>query len=1131
MRMRAWRFLAAILFINTSLMATFALEGRVTTPLDWRVGRAGRGREHSSPAPAGGATVSSRDGKDSNESQIDGQDRQLEPGKPIERELSGDQSHSYRIAMAAGQYLHLVVDQRGIDVVVTLFAPDGERKSEVDSPNGTTGPETITEIADVTGTYRIEVRSLEKAAETGRYEIKIEELRAPTAEEKYLIAAGAISEEAKLLEKGTLEARRKSIEKYQGALELYRRAGERNGEAETLHNIGEVYFSLGEMEKALEKYDEALPIKRAMDDRDGEAETLTSIGTVYLSLGDGQKALEKFNQALPIKRAIGNREGEAKNLNNIGNVYLSSGETQKALDKFNEVLPIIRAIGHRLGMSVTLNNIGVAYWELGEIQKALEKYTESLHIYREEGVLRGEAITLNNIGNAHLSMRESQKALDKFNEALPISRRIGDRRVEAATLTNIGNVYMSSGEMEKALEKYNEALPINRAIGNRGQEALTLHRLGVTYNSLGESEKAFDKHKEAYSIAQELGDRRGEAATLLGMARVEQKRGNLAQARRTIEQAIGVIESLRADVVSQDLRASYLASQQEFYRFYLQVLMEMHRQNPAGAFEAAALGVSERARARSLLELLTEARADIRQGVDSSLLERERSLQQRLATKASAQTSLLNRRHTPAQAEAIAKEIAAITAEYDEVEAQIRASSPRYAALTQPQPLNLSEIQRQVLDPDTLLLEYSLGEDASYLFVVSNTSITSHQLPKRSEIEEATRRVHELLTAPQPRPGDTASTRQARIREARASYWPQAAVLSRILLGPAAAQLSNKRLLIVADGALQYLPFGVLPVPERLGGRGTGGRGDDLSPRTAASSPRRPVSAPSTGREPSPSPRPSASPTPLIVEHEIVHLPSASTLAVLRRELAGRKPAPKDVAVLADPVFTADDARVKPSGRDLAARNARETSSNLTRALTDVRGELARLLMTREEAQAIFSLTPSNARLEALDFRASRATGTSDELSQYRIVHFATHGLLNSRHPKLSGLVLSLVDERGGPQDGFLQLHDIFNLRLSAELVVLSACQTGLGKEIKGEGLVGLTRGFMYAGAARVTASLWKVDDAATSELMKRFYQGMLQEGKRPAAALRAAQVEMWRRPQWQSPYYWGAFVLQGEWK
>jgi CHAT domain-containing protein len=195
------------------------------------------------------------------------------------------------------------------------------------------------------------------------------------------------------------------------------------------------------------------------------------------------------------------------------------------------------------------------------------------------------------------------------------------------------------------------------------------------------------------------------------------------------------------------------------------------------------------------------------------------------------------------------------------------------------------------------------------------------------------------------------------------------------------------------------------------------------------------------------------------------------------------------------------------------------------------RGNLTRLPFSREEAELISAIVPGEAGMKALDFRANRATAMSGELNQYRMIHFATHGLLDSERPELSGLVFSLVDETGKAQDGFLRLHEIYNLRLPAELVVLSACQTGLGKEIKGEGLIGLTRGFMYAGALRVVASLWQVDDVATSELMQRFYRGMLRDGLRPAAALRAAQIEMWKQRQWQSPYYWGAFVLQGEWK
>jgi len=169
--------------------------------------------------------------------------------------------------------------------------------------------------------------------------------------------------------------------------------------------------------------------------------------------------------------------------------------------------------------------------------------------------------------------------------------------------------------------------------------------------------------------------------------------------------------------------------------------------------------------------------------------------------------------------------------------------------------------------------------------------------------------------------------------------------------------------------------------------------------------------------------------------------------------------------------------------------------------------------------------------LKALGFSASRSLVTGSTLADYRIVHFATHGLINNQNPNLSGIVLSLVDEQGRPQNGFLRLYDIYNLKLDADLVVLSACQTALGKEIKGEGLVGLTRGFMYAGAPRVVASLWRIDDRATADIMKRFYASMLKDGLRPAAALRAAQISMSQDKRWHSPHYWAAFTLQGEWR
>jgi CHAT domain-containing protein len=209
----------------------------------------------------------------------------------------------------------------------------------------------------------------------------------------------------------------------------------------------------------------------------------------------------------------------------------------------------------------------------------------------------------------------------------------------------------------------------------------------------------------------------------------------------------------------------------------------------------------------------------------------------------------------------------------------------------------------------------------------------------------------------------------------------------------------------------------------------------------------------------------------------------------------------------------------------------------LTRAVNDIgltrNGTvvLNRLLYTRNEADAVMAVTPPGQAMEFLDFRASRATATSTSLAKFRIVHFATHGILNNKHPELSGLVLSLVNQQGKAQDGFLKLQDIYNLKLPVDLVVLSGCETGLGEEIRGEGLIGLTRGFMYAGASRVVASLWSVSDIATDNLMAGFYKAMERDGMTPAAALRAAQLQMWRQKQWSSPYFWAAFQIQGEWQ
>jgi CHAT domain-containing protein/tetratricopeptide (TPR) repeat protein len=935
----------------------------------------------------------------------------------------------------------------------------------------------------------------------------------------------------------TMGERQKAIEYYTKSLAFRRALGDRQGEAVTLNNIALAYNNLGESQKALEAYELALPIRREVGDKRGEAITLNNIGSAYEDLGHKQKALDYFIESLSLRRAVGDQRGEAVTLSNMARVYNKLGHYQKALDHYTQALALRRTVGDKLGEANTLIGIGAVYDSLGEKQKALDHFERALIEVRKVNDRHGQAVVLNNLGKTHRSLGEYQKALEYYSQSLPLRKAIGDRRGESVTLGNIGMVYNFLGEKQKAFEFYDKALAIAREIGDLSGIAVTLDNIGSLYFSLGDKERALANYSQALDIRREVGDRQGEVTTLANLAAVESGRGNLASSQTYIEAALRLLESLRTSVANPELRSSYFASAQFAYGFYIDLLVKMDKQHPTAGHIAAAFRASEQARARSLLEMLAEAGAGIRQGVDPALLQRESALQHQLNAKAESQLRLLSGKPTEEQKSAMRKEIEGLTTEYQAVEAQIRTTSPRYAALTQPKPLSLSEIQRQVLDPDTLLLEYALGKDRSYLWAISSSSITSHELPKRADVEAAARQVYDLLTARQRVGGETEQQHRERVSKADADFITAAAGLSRMVLGPVASQLSKKTLVIVADGALQYVPFAALPAPTAGGQWSVVSGEQSKSPaRTAKSDDRRPGNknwSLTTDHR------------PLIADHEIVSLPSASVMAVLRRETAGRKPAAKAVAVLADPVFDKGDDRVRLQAKVGAQTETTAEASEagrplsgdrLQQAVREVgvlgdRGSIPRLPFSRQEADAILAVAPASATMKALGFTASRATATSSELQQYRIVHFATHGLLNTEHPELSGLVLSLVDEEGRPQDGFLRLHDLYNLKLPADLVVLSACQTGLGKEIRGEGLVGLTRGFMYAGTPRVVASLWKVDDLATAGLMKHFYQAMLKEGMRPAAALRAAQVGMLKNKQWRAPFYWAPFVLQGEWR
>jgi CHAT domain-containing protein/Tfp pilus assembly protein PilF len=1117
----------------------------------------------------------------------------------------------FRVSFVVDQHYKFLVDHWGGGVGVVVYSPTGQAVNKWEFYLNE--PTSFTCIATQTGDFKIKASPINDVDGTGNCFLQLQEVRGTTERDHERIQAEKLSADAAALQwQATEVATKEALKKYQQAAALWGTIGDSLEEARALRHMGEIQLGWGNAKEALSFYNLALPlVRKAQDNREearlsldmasayrnlnqyrpslefcargkklgkevsdqrlvaqalwtegeiiywmgdfeksidlskqalaiwietndvrGQAWALQNMGHTYSDLRENTKSFECFNQALKLHTQTSDLRGEAMTLMGLAHLHSKIGEKQDALVLYDQARVLMESIGDRYWEIGILNGIGYLYDDLGDYKNALDYYSRALQLDELLDDKEGKSQDLWNIGKIYSTVGDHHKALEYFQTSLEIARPFTFARLIAHILESLGKTYELLNNNEKALECYTEAYTICQKGGFKKEEADTLNDFGLFYAKNGEIEKADAFCQKALTLNQITQDRFAEASTLINLALLEKQKGNYLQACKYSEAALQISESLREKAPGQELRSSYFASIKSYQELYISLLMEMHDKDGSDQSETAALQANERACARSLLEILKEGRIGIRQGADPALLQRERSLQQLLNTKADRQTKLLSEKHSEVEEATLAREINNLTVEFEQVQALIRSKSPRYAALTQPQPLSVPEIQQKVLDENTLLLEYTLGEERSYLWAVTSTTLHSFTLPKREEIERATRRVRDLLLARQLKPGETPVQYQQRIKNADRQYWQEAAALRQMLLGPATSLLGSKRLLVVADGILQYLPFGALPNPPN--------RGKELAVGNTSASPESVV--------------------PLIVDHEVVNLPSASVMAVLRQETKQRASPPRKVAVLADPVFESDDPRVErkipvqskttpsmpvkasasavpsPSRqRDFSPATPSLVTSSLNRALRDVGAlrdgrNITRLPASRGEARAIMSVAGEGEGLMLLDFKASRASATSPDLGQYRIIHFATHGFLDSEHPELSGLVLSLVDEQGRAQDGFLRLHDIYNLSLPVDLVVLSACNSGLGKEIRGEGLVGIVRGFMYAGAARVVASLWKVEDEATAELMKQFYQQMLHEGQPAAAALRLAQLEMWKQKRWQFPYYWAAFILQGEW-
>lgn len=867
--------------------------------------------------------------------------------------------------------------------------------------------------------------------------------------------------------------------------------------AEALSNRGEVNYAKGDLFTSRRDFDQALKVFKEIGDRRGEARVRLFEGYISGTIGNTQKAVDQISEALNLFRAVGDKSGEGLCLTALGLAQSQSLEKERAVDLHLRAAQIFREIGDRQSEAITINALGQTYEFLKDYPKALQNYEKALQILQKNGFVELAAVTLFKVARTHRLMENSTQALAHSHQSLRLSRQAKKKRTEASALNELAAIYATQGNRAETVAQYQRLIRFYAASSDRRGEVTALNALGDFLLSVKEKREALRAYEEALPLCEGTGDKVALVTNLYNLARANRELESFHEALSYIERSISTIEQLRSNVANPEVRTSFFAGVRTHYALLIDILMQLDRRHPGRGFGVRAFLASENARARSLRDLISASGADIRSGATDAELERERELRGLIRSQAQYALEISVTTHDAAESEAVTRHINELKDEYLQLQATIRRPSSEVDASTQSAP-SLAQIQAELLDDNSILLEFALGKERSYLWAVTRSTFTSYELPPRAELEAKALHLYKLLTARQEIEVGGNSTDLQQVTSDRI-YQASALQLSQMLLGSVAQQLGKKRLIIVGEGVLQYIPFDALPDPG-----GIGSESNQLA-------------------------RDSGGPQPLLASHEVVTLPSMSTLAAIRAQRSQFGAAERVVAVLADPVFNRDDDRVRSGLSNAPPASDPPTVQVAFATRAEQHGRFGRLLHSGDEADAILAVTPLGQGIAVEGFNATRETAIRSLAGNYRIVHFATHSIMNNQHPELSGIVLSMVNEDGSKAEGFMPLREIYNLNGSADLVVLSACDTALGKDITGEGLVGLTYGFMAAGSKTVVASLWQVDDRATAALMEHFYKSMLQDGMTPAAALRSAKQHVRRQKGWESPYYWAGFVLQGD--
>jgi CHAT domain-containing protein/Flp pilus assembly protein TadD len=818
---------------------------------------------------------------------------------------------------------------------------------------------------------------------------------------------------------------------------------------------------------------------------DTEKTALGLLGTLYLRVGDNVNALTYLDKSLALARETGDWKVEEYTLAQLGQLNLSLNHYSLSLEFYQQALQTSKKLIGGGYPQRHLGSLGDVYYLLGDIENARRYLRDALELSITTEDKTNQSSVLKDLARLEASENDPTRTLELYQQALDIARRRSDILLDIETSVAMSDLQRRTQRYSSALASAQHALALARGANFLIGEGNALNSLGTIHlqiNELSQSEEVFES---ALRVGTQYGMSHIAWQAHAGLAVINEKYGQWERAREHYEQAIKLIESVRAGLSGEEQKAGYFQDKTRVYRNLARMLMRLQGQGAEAFYQ------TERARARAFSDLLVEAKVDLAQNLAPDLLKRQEETYRQLATlykKLLKERAIAAEKQNRLEIARLESEFAALDEAITAWQREVRRRDPRFAALQYPDPARLQQTQ-ETLAPGQVMLAYSLGEEESYLFALSRNRYQARKLAPAKELEE---QVGKLIAAITGEPSDDDEWRRP------------AAKLYQLLIEPATpflrAQPGVRELIIVPDGALHRAPFEVLLEPTK-------------GPVT--SSPKLPY---------------------LVKRYAISYTPSATVLKNLNDEWKEKRqnlPKPRKALI----------AFADPQCDQTAAEKSPSTIAILRAGGSEKQWKFNRLVNSEREANGIakvFGGAKGAAEVYLRDQAKEENVKAPGRLRDYQVVHFSAHGLVNEIRPRFSGLVLTLPKRTGegnipeGAEDGILSAYEIFNLKLNAELVTLSACETGLGKEIKGEGLMSLARAFMHAGTPSVLASLWKVDDAGTADLMIDFYQfwreGM-KVGKRTA---RLSKAEALRRAQLKAivagsqPFYWAPFVLVG---